>query len=154
MLIYAELLDKLRAKGLTVSAAESCTGGLISSAFVDISGASDVFVGGFVTYKEESKCSLLGVKEETLKSYTAVSLQTAQEMCQNVAKLCNSSIGLSSTGYAGPDGGTEENPVGTVYIGVYIYGKAHIKRLEIKGDRNYIRKTAVREVIKLLDGLL
>ncbi len=148
------LLDRLRSKNLTVASAESCTGGLISSAFVDISGASDVFVGGLVTYKEESKVSLLNVSAETIKKYTAVSSQTAEEMCRNAAKVCNSNIGLSSTGYAGPEGGTAENPVGTVYIGVYIYGQAHTKRLEIKGDRNYIRKTAVKEVISLLDRLL
>ncbi len=148
------LLDRLRSKNLTVASAESCTGGLISSAFVDIPGASDVFVGGLVTYKEESKVSLLNVSAETIKKYTAVSSQTAEEMCRNAAKVCNSNIGLSSTGYAGPEGGTAENPVGTVYIGVYIYGQAHTKRLEIKGDRNYIRKTAVKEVISLLDRLL
>lgn len=149
-----ELLDKLKTKGLTVAAAESCTGGLISSAFVDIPGASDVFVGGLVTYKEDSKSTLLGVKEQTLQRYTAVSSQTAEEMCVNVAHKCGADIGLSSTGYAGPDGGTEENPVGTVYIGVYIYGRAHTKRLELRGDRNTIRNSAVTEVISLLEQLL
>lgn len=149
-----ELLNKLKNKNMTVAAAESCTGGLISSAFVDLPGASDVFVSGIVTYKEESKCTLLGVKEETLKQYTAVSSRTAAEMCENAAKKCGTDIGLSSTGYAGPDGGTEENPVGTVYIGVYIYGKAYTKRLELKGNRNYIRKNAVEEVLLLLEQLL
>lgn len=152
--MIAELIDILRQKHLTVAAAESCTGGLIASAFVDIAGASDVFTAGLVTYKEESKTYLLGVSEQTLRDCTAVSSQTAEEMCRNTASLCRTDIGLSSTGYAGPDGGTEDNPVGTVYIGVYINGKAHTKRLELKGDRNTIRKNAVNEVIALLYSLV
>lgn len=149
-----QLIDRLRQKGLTVAAAESCTGGLISSAFVDISGASDVFAAGLVTYMERCKVSLLGVEEQTLESYTAVSAQTAEEMCVNAAKRCGADIGLSSTGYAGPDGGTQENPVGTVYIGVYIYGKAHTARLELSGGRTEIRRSATAAVLAMLNELL
>jgi PncC family amidohydrolase len=148
------LLNKLREASLTVASAESCTGGLIASAFVDIAGASDVFTAGFVTYKEESKAALLGVSRETLDLYTAVSAQTAEEMCTNAARLAKADIGISSTGYAGPDGGTAENPVGTVYIGIYIGGKAHTRRLSLDGDRNTIRKKAVEEAFLFLRELI
>jgi nicotinamide-nucleotide amidase len=139
---------------MTLAAAESCTGGLISSAFVDVAGASDVFTAGLVTYKESAKCSLLGVDAEVLAKYSAVSEQTARQMCEKVAQKCGTEVGLSSTGYAGPDGGTALDPVGTVYIGVYIYGKSHVKRLSLDGDRNEIRRKAVNEVILFLKELI
>lgn len=152
--IRFRVLNMLKARGMTMAAAESCTGGLISSAFVDMSGASEVFRAGLVTYTEEMKMQLLGVKADTLIRYTAVSSTTAEEMCENVARLCKADIGLSSTGYAGPDGGTDTEPVGTVYIGVYIFGSAHIRRLSLQGSRNEVRNKAVDEVFNFLYELL
>ncbi len=152
--IRLRVLNMLKARGMTLAAAESCTGGLIASAFVDMSGASEVFKAGLVTYMEEMKVRLLGVKSETLINHTAVSPQTAEEMCVNVSKLCGADIGVSSTGYAGPDGGTDTEPVGTVYIGIYIFGSAHIRRLSLNGDRNEVRNKAVEEVFNFLYELL
>ncbi len=152
--MYKELIAKLKQKGLTAAAAESCTGGLIADAFVSEPGASEVFAASLVTYNDSQKQSLLNVKKATLDKYTAVSSRTAAEMCENAARLCGTDIGISSTGYAGPDGGTQADPVGTVYIGVYIYGKVHVKRLSLSGGRNNIRQNAVSEAIALLEQLL
>ena len=108
----------LKEKGMTIACAESCTGGLIAKRITDISGASEVFGYGCVTYWNEAKMGLLGVNPETIERYTEVSAQCALEMARGVRKLSGASIGISTTGYAGPTGGTEEHPVGTVFIGL------------------------------------
>lgn len=149
-----EIIELMRNRELTLATAESCTGGLIASAFVDVPGASDVYRGGIVSYHEELKESLLGVKRRTIEKYTVVSSQVAEEMCRGAAEKCGADIGLSSTGCAGPDGGTEESPVGTVYIGVFIGGKTYVKRLSLSGDRNEIRCSAVKEILSMLTELL
>lgn len=149
-----KIIELLREKKLTVATAESCTGGLAASAFVDIPGASDVYRGGVVSYHEELKESILGVKRTTIDKYTVVSSQVAEEMCRGAAERCGADVGISSTGCAGPDGGTEESPVGTVFIGVYIGGKSYTKRLSLKGDRNQIRNSAVSEMLSMLTELL
>lgn len=152
--IRLKVLDMLKKRGLTVASAESCTGGLIASAFVDMPGASEVFKAGLVTYMEQMKAQLLNVRRDTLIKHTAVSSQTAEEMCVNTAKICGADIGISSTGYAGPGGGTDTEPAGTVYIGIYIFGSVHIKRLSLHGSRNEVRSKAVAEVFDLLYKLL
>lgn len=149
-----KIIELLKEKKLTVATAESCTGGLAASAFVDIPGASDVYRGGVVSYHEELKESILGVKRTTIDKYTVVSSQVAGEMCRGAAERCGADVGISSTGCAGPDGGTEESPVGTVFIGVYIGGKSYTKRLSLKGDRNQIRNSAVSEMLSMLTELL
>jgi len=128
--------------GLTISIAESCTGGLLSGRFVNSPGASSVFMEGLVTYSNDSKIKRLNVSEETINKYGAVSPETAGEMAEGVAKLANTSIGLSVTGVAGPGGGTEEKPVGLVYLGLYINGTVKTKRLMLWGDRQKIRNLA------------
>jgi len=117
-----ELIEKtvgnlLREKGLTISVAESCTGGMISEKFTDISGSSDYLMGGVCTYSNDSKINILGVKKDTIDSYGAVSQQTAIEMAVSVRKLFSTDIGLSTTGIAGPTGGTDDKPVGLIWIG-------------------------------------
>ena len=126
--IYAEgetnisqvVAKALLESGKTISVSESCTGGLLASAFIDNSGISEVFMEGAVTYSNEAKMNRLGVKKETLDSFGAVSEQVAMEMAEGIAKTARTNIGMSTTGVAGPDGGTEEKPVGLVYIGLYI----------------------------------
>lgn len=108
----------LKEKGMTIAFAESCTGGLLAKRITDISGASEVFGYGCVTYWNEAKMKVLGVKPETIERYTEVSEQCALEMARGVRKLSGASVGVSTTGYAGPTGGTEEHPVGTVFIGL------------------------------------
>jgi nicotinamide-nucleotide amidase len=117
---WAELIKLSKEKGITISTAESCTGGYISDIMTDIPGASEVFVGGVVAYSNEFKVSTLWVKEETLVDHGAVSRETAEEMSRGIRDRTGSDIGLSVTGIAGPAGGTEEKPVGTVYISVQL----------------------------------
>lgn len=149
MQLEEELVTKLTNKKYTISIAESCTGGLISSTIVGVSGASKVLRCGFVTYAEEAKEKYVGVKRETLMSYGVVSEQVAAEMAQGCAKTAETEMGLSTTGIAGPLGGTEEKPVGLVYVGCYLKGKVEVRRYIFKGDRMKIREQAVEAALEL-----
>ena len=135
------VVEFLHAKGLTLSCAESCTGGLIAKRITDIPGCSDVFAGGCVTYSNEVKMRLLGVREETLAAYGAVSEQTAKEMARGVRERLGTDIGVSATGIAGPGGGTPEKPVGTVYVGFSTKEGEQVRRLSLSPmrSREYIR---------------
>ena len=137
------LVALLKEKNLTISTAESCTGGYISKRLTDIPGCSDVFMGGMVTYSNESKMKLLGVKEETLKAHGAVSEETAYEMAKNVAEIMGTDIGVGITGIAGPGGGTEEKPVGLIYAGISYKGETKVYELPR-------RKNQSRERVRLL----
>ncbi len=137
-------------KGLTIATAESCTGGMVAARIVDSAGASAVLMNGIVSYSNESKMKNLGVKAETLEKYGAVSPQTCEEMCVGAARVSNTDIGVSTTGVAGPDGGTAEKPVGLVYVGVCIQGKVTVKKLQFKGERNKIRSRAATEALNLI----
>ena len=112
-----EIVEFLIDKKLTITTAESCTGGLIASAIVDIPGVSEIFHEGYVTYSNDAKERLLGVAPKTISDHGVVSSQTAAEMATGAAKTAHTTIALSSTGVAGPDGGTKEHPVGDVYLG-------------------------------------
>lgn len=149
-----ELLEILIDKKLTITAAESCTGGLISSAIVDMPGVSEIFHEGYVTYSNEAKESLLGVSPETIFNYGVVSEQTAKEMAQGAARSADADIALSSTGVAGPDGGTEEHPVGEVYLGCYCKGRVKAVRMLGTGDRTAVRMQAVDRAFALLNEML
>lgn len=135
------LVRELHSKKKTLSAAESCTGGLIAKRVTDISGCSDVFFGGCVTYTNEVKHRLLGVRLETLERYGAVSKQTAMEMARGVRLVTGSDIGISSTGIAGPTGGTDQIPVGTVFIGISTEKGESFRKLSLSPmrSREYIR---------------
>ena len=135
------VVDFLHERGLTLACAESCTGGLIAKRITDISGCSDVFAGGCVTYSNEAKMRLLGVREETLAAYGAVSEQTAREMARGVRERLGTDIGVSATGIAGPGGGTPEKPVGTVYVGISTGQGEQVRRLSLSSmrSREYIR---------------
>ncbi|HBX49306.1 MAG TPA: competence/damage-inducible protein A [Clostridiaceae bacterium] len=137
-------------KKLTLSVAESCTGGMIASRFINVSGASNFFIEGDVTYSNEAKVRRLGVKEETLKKFGAVSDKTAYEMAEGIARAAHTDIGLSTTGIAGPEGGTIEKPVGLVYIGLYFKGEITVKELHLKGNRQRVRNEATIEAIDML----
>ncbi len=149
-----ELLEVLIDKKLTITAAESCTGGLICSAIVDMPGASGIFHEGFVTYSNEAKEELLGVSAETIFNYGVVSEQTAKEMAQGAARNADADVALSSTGVAGPDGGTKEHPVGEVYLGCYCKGRTKAVRMLGEGDRSAIRNQAVERAFTLLQEML
>lgn len=145
------LVKLLIEKKKTISTCESCTGGLVSSAITAVPGSSEVFGFGICTYANEAKMKLVGVKKETLKTYGAVSEQTAKEMADGIRKLSGSDIALSLTGIAGPGGGSEEKPVGLVYLGVSVGDKLYAKKMLLgqhaTRDREYIRKLAVKNAL-------
>jgi len=143
------VIDLLREKHLTVTCAESCTGGLLSARLINVSGASEVYRAGFVTYAEEAKMQFLGVKRETLEEYTAVSEQTAKEMAEGAAKAAGTDAALAVTGIAGPDGGTKEQPVGLVYIACKVAEKVTVKEYRFSGNRMKIRESAVAAALVL-----
>jgi nicotinamide-nucleotide amidase len=126
-------------KRLTISTAESSTGGLISSRIINVSGASRYMLGSIVAYSNEIKEKILGVKRETLENFGAVSKETAKEMVLGAKKIFNSDIALSDTGIAGPTGGTEEKPVGLHYVGFAYKDKIQIEKVIFKGERNDVR---------------
>ena len=132
---------------LKIAVAESCTGGMVSASLINYPGISSVFMEGCVTYSNEAKMKSLGVKKETLDVYGAVSDKCAKEMASGVAARYNTNIGIATTGIAGPDGGTDEKPVGLVYFGIYINGKVITKKYVFNGDRQGIRERATRTIL-------
>lgn len=145
------LLCTLIDKSITFSAAESCTGGMISQMMTSLSGASAVYLGGVVSYANEVKENVLGVSRETLVAYGAVSEQTAREMAIGVAKITGSELAVSVTGIAGPTGGTPEKPVGTVCFGIYFRGqvKTVCRRFGEDRSRDEIRLAASEYAMEL-----
>lgn len=135
---------------LTVTTAESCTGGLLAGRLVNVPGASDVFREGFITYSNKAKRKYLEVSKSTLKKYGAVSPQTAREMATGGVFATDSDVCIAVTGLAGPDGGTEEKPVGLVYIAAYMKDKVKVEEFRFKGNRAKIREQAVVKALDLL----
>ncbi|WP_142691699.1 competence/damage-inducible protein A [Clostridium tertium] len=135
---------------LSVSTAESCTGGMIAASLISYPGISDVFKEGAVTYSNESKMKRLGVSKETLDRYGAVSEETAREMAIGIAREANTDISISTTGIAGPGGGTDEKPVGLVYIGVFIKGKVVVNKFNFTGNRERIRRKTTMNALNIL----
>ena len=149
--LVEELSLLLTQKNMRLATTESCTGGMIAAAMTDRSGSSAVFERGYVTYSNEAKIEELGVKSETIETYGAVSEQTAAEMARGALKHSHADIALSVTGIAGPNGGTEEKPVGLVYIGIALQNKeAHIVKNNFDGDRTTIRQATVEKALELL----
>ncbi|MBQ9152097.1 MAG: CinA family nicotinamide mononucleotide deamidase-related protein, partial [Clostridia bacterium] len=135
-------------RGLTVASAESCTGGMIGQRITAIPGASAVYVGGCITYTNQQKINLLGVDPATIAAHTEVSAKTAAEMAAGVRARLGADVGLSTTGYAGPGGGTEENPVGTVFIGIATRDGVTVHRLYYRQkSRDYVREAAASRVM-------
>lgn len=156
-MINYTLVNALKEKKLTIACAESCTGGLIAKSITDVGGCSSVFLGGVVAYANEIKENILGVSGETLKKYGAVSEFTAMEMANGVRRICGSDIGISTTGIAGPDGGTEEKPVGTVYVGFSFNDTtlAFNLKLDSSLSRDEIRTLTVQKILSFtLDKIL
>lgn len=142
--------ELLLANGLTLTCAESCTGGLLSARLVNVPGSSEVFRSGLVTYSNKAKRKLLGVKKSTLQKYGAVSAKTAEEMAKGAANLSKCDVTVSVTGIAGPDGGTKEKPVGLVYIACNIKGKVEVREYHFSGSRAKVRESAVSAALTLL----
>lgn len=158
------VVSKLGERGLTLATAESCTGGLVGKRITEIAGSSDVYLGGIISYANSVKITQLGLSEETLSAYGAVSEQTALEMCEGAAKKLGADIGVSTTGIAGPGGGSEEKPVGLVWVGIYFFDKKNgetthkavklnLARRMYKDEREMIRymasSNALFEILRL-----
>ena len=140
----------LKKNGLTAATVESCTGGLLSGRLVNVPGVSDVFKTGFVTYSNKAKRRQVGVKKETLQKYGAVSPQTAEEMAVGGAKAAGADVAVSITGIAGPDGGTDEKPVGLVYMACFVCGNVWVEKFHFKGNRAKIREASVAAALTLM----
>ena len=144
------MLFRSKEKQMLITTVESCTGGLIASRIVNVSGASNVFSEGYITYSEAAKIKMVGVKRETIDKYNVVSREVAYEMAQGGAKTAKADVAVSVTGVAGPGGGTEEIPVGTVCIGVYCAGKIITGKYLFSGDRFQIRNAAVDKAFEMV----
>jgi PncC family amidohydrolase len=146
--------DYLRNKGWTLSIAESCTGGLISDRITDVSGSSDYFMGGMVNYSNESKARHLGIPLNYIKRHGAVSPQVAKKMAQGVRKTFNTTFGLSTTGVAGPTGGTKRSPIGRVFIGVASGKRTWVRQHDFKGGRREIKEKATERSLEFFYEIL
>lgn len=145
------LSKTLREKGLVLVTAESCTGGLIASALTDLAGSSSIFDRGFVTYSNQAKIDMLDVDKKTLDNFGAVSAETAIEMAKGALNASQGDIAVSVTGIAGPDGGTQDKPVGTVFIGIAAKNAApYAEKNQFSGSRHEIRSATLDKALRLV----
>lgn len=149
MELEEQVVQKLIEKKWKITTAESCTGGLLAGRILNVSGASSVYEEGHITYSNAAKEKILGVSHNTLEKYGAVSTETAKEMAVGAAKTANADVALSTTGIAGPTGGTKDKPVGLIYIACSVLGKVYVKELCLKGTREENRAKTVEEALKL-----
>lgn len=148
--LAAETIAALRAKGITVVTAESCTGGLIAGALTAVPGSSEVVYGGFVTYANEAKIGMIGVPYAMLKQYGAVSRHVAEAMAEGALGTAGTHVAIAVTGIAGPDGGTAEKPVGLVHFGLAtIDGTQHVQHV-FPGNRDEVRHATVVTALNML----
>ncbi len=144
----------MRERKWTLAIAESCTGGLICDRITNISGSSEYFMGGMVNYSNESKVKHLGIPLDDIKKYGAVSPQVAKKMAQGVRKAFHTTFGLSTTGVAGPTGGTKRSPIGRVFIGLTKGRRIWVKKLDLKGNRRKIKEQAAEKSLEFLYEIL
>lgn len=144
------LIEESASRNMTIALAESCTGGLIAGSLTDVPGASKVFLGSAVTYSNEAKTGILGVDPGIINDHGAVSSQCAAKMAEGAKRIFRSQIALSVTGIAGPDGGSEEKPVGTVWFGISSNDGTYTFKKQFNGERDLIRGSAVKEALAAL----
>jgi nicotinamide-nucleotide amidase len=150
MEVLNKVSDELKKKHLTLATAESCTGGLLAHLLTNISGSSEYFDRGIISYSNESKTELLDVPENLLKKYGAVSEQVAAAMAEGIRTHAGVDIGVSTTGIAGPTGGTKDKPVGLVYIGIATRESVVVKRFLFSGDRPQNKEQACDAALTFL----
>ena len=150
MMENREIVEKLIEKKIVVSTAESCTGGMIASAITDVPGSSTIFGYGMVTYSNEAKRTILGVKKETLDRVGAVSEETAFEMARGLKRVSDADVAVSVTGIAGPGGGSEQKPVGLVYMGLAKGEEIFVKKNLFSGSRDEIRRQTVETALNFV----
>lgn len=149
-LLAERLIEEAALRNMTIALAESCTGGMIAGSLTDVSGASKVFLGSAVTYSNEAKIDILGVDPAIINDHGAVSSQCAEKMAEGAKRIFRSEIALSVTGIAGPDGGSEEKPVGTVWFGISLKGSTCTFKKQFSGERELIRNSAVKTALEAL----
>ena len=155
MSLQKKIVSLLKRKKLKISLAESCTGGMLSSTITSVSGSSKVFTMGLVTYSNQSKTSILKVPQKIIKKYGAVSVQCCLAMVNNLAKISKSKVCVSITGIAGPKGGSNQKPVGLVYIGIRAGKKVVVNKCNFKNNgRIFIQKQTVKKSLNLLSKLI
>ncbi len=153
--LVKKVVNKLIKKKLTISIAESCTGGLLSSHFTQIPKASETYTFGIITYSNESKNKFLKISKKFLLKYGAVNKRTCILMAKNLNKLTKTDISISITGIAGPSGGSSNKPIGLVYVGTKFKKRLFCKKLLIKNkSRNYIQSQAVKKTLKLISNFI
>jgi len=154
-ILNKNIVKKLNKKKLKISFAESCTGGLLSSAITSVSGSSKIFNLGLVAYSNHSKIKVLKVPKKIIRKYGSVSEQVCLAMVKNVSKISKSKMSVSITGIAGPKGGTKKKPVGLVYVGIKKGNKISVKKYLFKNKgRSYIQQSAVKKSLGLILGAL
>ena len=154
MRVEITIAKLLRARGQTLSIAESCTGGLVSDRITDVPGSSAYFMGGMVNYSNESKAKHLGVSLVEIRRHGAVSSKVAGKMAQGVRKAFGATFGLSTTGVAGPTGGTKRSPIGRVFIGIAHGRRTWVRKLDLKGSRREIKEKAAEKSLNYLYEIL
>ena len=154
MYSYKIIINKLLKRNISISIAESCSGGLLSSKFTSAAGISKIFNMGLITYSNKSKSSLLKISQNDLKKYGAVSHQTAALMVKNLQRLTKSKLCISTTGIAGPSGGTKVKPVGLIYFGIKYRNKTIILEKKYKGSRMQIQQKMVKAIFTTLEKLI
>ena len=145
-----KIVSLLQEKGWKIASAESCSGGMIASRLVNVSGVSDVFEEWYITYSNAAKHKLLGVSKQSLGQYGAVSSQVAGEMALGAARQARARAAIAVTGIAGPGGGTPQKPVGLVYIGCYVDGRVFVTENHFQGSRQEIRTATTQAALSLL----
>lgn len=148
--LASRVIEIFREKGLSLALAESCTGGMIAETITNVAGASDIFYGSAVTYVNSAKEHILGVARETLEKHGAVSSECAEEMACGARRVYGADVAMSVTGIAGPGGGSEAKPVGTVWFGLAAKDDAETFRRRFDGDRAAVRRQTVEEVLRRL----
>lgn len=148
--LHRVCVETLLEKRMTIATAESCTGGMLASALLSVPGSSGCFLEGFVTYANAAKEARLGVRHETLEAFGAVSENTAREMAEGARRASGADLAVSTTGIAGPDGGTAEKPVGLVYIAIASEAGTQARRLQLNGDRERIRQIACLNALDMI----
>ena len=143
------VLDACRTRRMTIAVAESCTGGLLGARLTSIPGSSDVVLGGVIAYGNKVKRDMLGVSDDELREHGAVSEPVARQMAAGVRERTGADIGMAITGVAGPGGGTPEKPVGTVWLAVDVRGDSEVRRVNLLGDRDEIRRRATQSVLEM-----
>ena len=155
MALNKNIVSLLLRKKQKIAIAESCTGGMLSSAMTSVSGSSKVFTIGLVTYSNQSKISILKVPEKIIKKFGAVSVQCCLAMVNNLSKISKSKVCISITGIAGPKGGSKQKPVGMVYIGIRVGKKVVVNKCNFKNKgRIFIQKQTVKKSLNLLAQLI